>query len=191
MDARGRAGLPQAAHDDSTRNGDVRVGSAQQPNETLSSHTSPRSAAAFFLPRVPRPARAYRGYGRGLPFLLAFATGGLAVWAAWTGMQAVERGPSPTEAKLVSGSLIRSRAQKLDEFELQLEAALAKKTPALPKMPKFPPVKIPKVPPLRGSTMRQVVYVQSKDDGYKDEHKDEHKDEPKHHDEDKVDGEHH
>jgi hypothetical protein len=178
----------------------VRVGSAQQPNEILSSHTSLRSAAAFFPPRTARSARALRGKGRGLPFLLAFATGGVAVWGAWTGMQGVERGPEPAEAKLVSASVIRSRAQKLDEFELQLQAALAKKPPALPKVPKFPPVKIPKVAPLRGSAVPvQVVYVESKDDEYKDEHKDEHKDghkdehkdEPPDHHDDKVDGEHH
>jgi hypothetical protein len=103
----------------------VRVGSAQLPNETLSSHTSPRSAAALFPPEILSD-RKRQSSGRLRAFVFALAVGALAVWGAWTGMQSVHRGPDVTEARGVSPELIRSRARELDDFERQLDAALAK-----------------------------------------------------------------
>jgi hypothetical protein len=150
--------------------GDVRT---TQPNGTLSSHTHPRSAAAF-LPSRRLPRASGRTRGRGFALVVSVTTGAVAVWAAWTGMQLLELGPSPSAPKPVPASLIASRANRLDGFQRQLDDTLAKKPPALPKIPKFPPVK-PHTPRAARTlvatpTPVQVLNAQPQVDTHEDDH---------------------
>jgi hypothetical protein len=120
------------------------------------SHTGERSVAALFPttpfgPRARPSARARRLRA----FVLSLAVGTAASFGALELIRDVRASPS-VEIAEASSSSIAKRQEALDRLEAQLDAARAKKPPALPAMPTYEPVRIPKPPVVQAI---QVVYV--------------------------------
>ena len=74
---------------------------------------------------------------------------------AYAGLGHLDLGPAPSVVRAAGASLDVQSAQ-LDAMESDLSAALAENPPQLPGIPKYPPVRVPKVPKPR---VVQVAYV--------------------------------
>jgi hypothetical protein len=85
--------------------------------------------------------------------------GGAAALGAYAGIGRIDVGPS-VQAETVPAVQLAARSARLDAMEADLSKALAKKPPRLPKVPKYPKVKVPAPAPAPASAPR-IVQVAS------------------------------
>jgi hypothetical protein len=124
------------------------------------------------LSRTPS-ARARRVRGG----ILSLALGGVFALGAYAALGRLDLGPDEPVVRASNASLAE-RAAQLDTMEADLQAALAKDPPKLPPIPKYPPVKKPRVPKPRVVTLvsyaQDVTYERGKEKGKKYDDKKKH-----------------
>jgi len=102
--------------------------------------------------------------------ILSLALGGVAALASYAALGRLELGPDEQVVRASSASLTK-RAAQLEKMEANLDAVLAKAPPKLPPIPKYPPVKKPRVPKpqvITVSYVQDVTYEKGKGKHHKD-----------------------
>ena len=97
------------------------------------------------------------GRSRARAGLLALAAGTAVAFGSYAALGRLDIGPDEQQVELASNESLARRAAQLDAMEADLQAVLAKAPPKLPPIPKYPPVKKPRVSKPRVIT---VSYVQ-------------------------------
>ena len=108
------------------------------------------SRALGYSSRIP-PA----GPGRVRAAILSLVLGGAAAFAVHSALDRIDLGPDAQVVRASNASLAAQDA-KLDTAQSDLAAALEERPPALPPIPDYPPVVIPRIP---APQVVRVVYA--------------------------------